>query len=94
MEDRNNFKKNSMMRVRFQTAEERREIIRSAELGFRAVPRFPVFHVPHAGRKFPPELMTSVCVSDETFRRYHAEMSDTEAWRLVPEAVEDHEAGR
>ena len=86
MEDRNNFKKNSMMRVRFQTAEERREIIRSAELGFRAVPRFPVFHVPHAGRKFPPELMTSVCVSDETFRRYHAEMSDTEAWRLVPEA--------
>ena len=47
-------------------------------------PRFPVFHVPHAGRKFPPELMASVCVPDGTFRHYHEAMSDTEVWRLVP----------
>ena len=150
MEDRNNFRKNGMMRVRFQTAEERREIIRIleeqrgfvigdglkesteihprdtrtfdidlkrkkytywiqpfigaammsngirfysareffriAELGFRAVPRYPVFHIPHAGWKFPPELMASVCVPEEVFLRYHGAMSDREAWRLVPEA--------
>ena len=28
------------------------------------VPRFPVFHVPHDGWKFPEELMNSVCVPD------------------------------
>ena len=133
MADRNNFKKNGRMVIRFETPEERREIIRIleeqrgfriedrlkelteispydtrtfvadlrfktleysirpfigaammsggiraysaqeffriAELGFRVVPRYPVFHIPHAGWKFPLELMTSVCVPDETFRK-------------------------
>nr|AHF24122.1 putative N-formylglutamate amidohydrolase [uncultured bacterium Contig46] len=147
---KNNFKKNGNMRVRYETAEERREILRIleeqrgfrideeqkkvreihpmstrtfdinlkfrtirygiqpfigaammssgirfysaqeffriAELGFRAVPRYPVFHVPHAGWRFPFELLPSVCVSEERFRRYHDLMSDTAAWMLVPEA--------
>ena len=63
-----------------------REFFRIAELGFRAVPRFPVFHIPHAGDRFPFEMLPSVCVPEEEFRRYHKLMSDTEAWRLVPKA--------
>jgi len=150
MKDRNNFKKYGMMVIRFETPEERREIIRIledkrgfriddrvkeltgisawdtrtfvvdlkfktceysiqpfigaammsggvraysaqeffriAELGFKVVPRFPVFHIPHVGWKFPLELMTSVCVSDEVFRGYHEAMSDRDAWRFVPDA--------
>ena len=147
---RNNFKKNGRMVIRFETVEERREIIRIleeqrgfhieedlkrsdrigpldtrtfvadlkwkkydysirpfagaamlgsgiraysaqeffriAELGFRVVPRFPVFHIPHAGTEFPPELMASVCVPEEEFVRYHEVMSDTDVWRFVPGA--------
>ena len=147
---KNNFKKNGNMRVRYETAEERREILRIleeqrgfrideeqkrvtkvhpmstrtfdinlkfktieysirpfigaammssgirfysaqeffriAELGFKVVPRYPVFHVPHAGWQFPFELLPSVCVSEEQFRRYHEQMSDTDAGMLVPEA--------
>ena len=69
--------------VRFYSAQ---EFFRIAELGFRVVPRYPVFHVPHAGWQFPSELLPSVCVSEEQFRRYHDLMSDTEAGMLVPEA--------
>ncbi len=69
--------------VRFYSAQ---EFFRIAELGFRVVPRYPVFHVPHAGQQFPFELLPSVCVSEEQFRRYHSQMSDTEAGMLVPEA--------
>ena len=69
--------------IRFYSAQ---EFFRIAELGFRKVPRYPVFHVPHAGRQFPFELLPSVRVSEEQFRRYHDLMSDTEAWKLVPEA--------
>ena len=147
---KNNFKKNGCMRVRYETAEERREILRIleeqrgfqideeqksitkihpmstrtfdinlkfkmiqygiqpfigaammssgvrfysaqeffriAELGFKVVPRYPVFHVPHDGWRFPFELLPSVCVSEEQFRWYHEMMSDTEAGMLVPEA--------
>ena len=147
---KNNFKKNGNMRVRYETVEERREILRIleeqrgfrideeekkvtkihplstrtfdinlklrtiqyeirpfigaammssgvrlysaqeffriAELGFKVVPRYPVFHVPHAGWQFPFDLLPSVCVSEEQFRRYHALMSDTDAGMLVPEA--------
>ena len=150
MADRNNFRKNGRMVIRFETPEERREIIRIleeergfaigervkaltgisagdtrtfvvdlkfktceysirpfigaammsggiraysaqeffriAELGFRVVPRFPVFHIPHDGWKFPLELMTSVCVPEEVFREYHEAMSDKEVWRFVPKA--------
>ena len=63
-----------------------REFFRIAELGFRVVPRFPVFHIPHTGDRFPPEMLSSVCVPEAEFRRYHERMSDTEVWRLVPRA--------
>lgn len=69
--------------VRFYSAQ---EFFRIAELGFRVVPRYPVFHVPHAGWQFPFDLLPSVCVSEERFRRYHGLMSDTDAGMLVPEA--------
>ena len=69
--------------VRFYSA---REFFRIAELGFKAVPRFPVFHIPHTGDRFPFEMLPSVCVPEEAFRRYHELMSDTDAWRFVPRA--------
>ena len=53
---------------------------------FRLKPRFPVFHIPHTGETFPAEMLPSVCVPENEFRRYHALMSDTEAWQFVPEA--------
>ena len=147
---KNNFKKNGQMRVRFETPEERREIIRIleeqrgfrfsdelkqetdihpydtktfildlkfkkyiywiqpfigaammssgcrfysaqeffrvAELDFRTVPRYPVFHVPHAGWEFPEELMQSVIIPEEQFMKYHNEMQDTDIFRAVPRA--------
>ena len=69
--------------VRFYSAQ---EFFRIAELGFRTVPRFPVFHVPHDGREFPEELMASVRVPREAFMRYHEAMRDTDIIRAVPEA--------
>ncbi len=69
--------------VRFYSAQ---EFFRIVELGFKVVPRYPVFHVPHDGWQFPFELLPSVCVSEEQFRRYHSLMSDIGAERLVPEA--------
>ena len=150
MEDRNDFRKNGRMVIRFETPEERREIIRILEeqrgfriddrvkalegigpygtrtfvadlrkrtceysvrpmigaammssgfraysaqeffriagMDFRVVPRFPVFHIPHDGWKFPPELMASVCVPEEKFREYHEAMSDRDVRRFVPGA--------
>ena len=62
------------------------EFLRIAELGFKVVPRFPIFHIPHTGTRFPFELLPSVCVTEEEFRQYHALMSDTEVWRFVPSA--------
>ncbi len=46
--------------------------------------RFPVFHVPHDGWRFPPELMADVCVPEEDFLAYHEMMRDRAAGRLVP----------
>ncbi len=69
--------------IRFYSAQ---EFFRIAELEFQVMPRFPVFHVPHDGSQFPDELMSSVCVSEEEFRRYHYLMSDIGAGRFVPEA--------
>ena len=68
--------------VRFWSAQ---EFFRIAELGFRTVPRFPVFHVPHDGQEFPEELMESVCVPRERFLRYHEAMRDTNMCLAVPE---------
>ena len=69
--------------VRFYSAQ---EFFRIAELKFRVVPRFPVFHVPHDGREFPEELMDSVCVPEDLFLRYHEKMRDTDITRAIPEA--------
>ncbi len=69
--------------VRFYSAQ---EFFRVAELGFRIVPRYPVFHVPHDGREFPEELMRSVCVPQELFMKYHEEMRDADISRVVPGA--------
>jgi len=46
--------------------------------------RFPVFHVPHDGGVFPPELMESVYIPEDVFRRYHEKMRDTDIFRAVP----------
>lgn len=50
------------------------------------ISRFPVFHVPHDGWKFPEELMNSVCVPDAVFRAYHEQMRDKYVTRLIPSA--------
>ena len=68
--------------VRFYSAQ---EFFRIAESGFKTVPRFPVFHVPHDGREFPRELLASVRVPEEVFLRYHEKMRDTDMNRAVPE---------
>lgn len=147
---KNNFKKNGNMRVRYETDEERREILRILEAqrgfrideeekqprdtsreiirtldfnlkfktinytfppfigaamissgcrfysaqeffaiarqNFRTVPRFPVFHVPHDGDRFPEELQSSVIISQDQFEKYHHEMRDTDIIRAVPRA--------
>lgn len=62
------------------------EFFRVAELNFRIVPRYPVFHVPHNGKQFPEELMESVIIPEEQFRKYHEEMRDTDIVRAIPEA--------
>lgn len=60
------------------------ELERIAELKYRVVPRFPVFHVPHDGNRFPPELMASVCILEEEFRNYHEAMRDKHVVQLIP----------
>lgn len=47
--------------------------------------RFPVFHVPHDGQRFPQELAASVCVPADVFMAYHEKMRDTEIGSIVPE---------
>ena len=47
------------------------EFCRLAELGFPRKTRTPVFHVPHDGTEFPPELMASVRVPRAQFLFYH-----------------------
>ena len=67
--------------VRFYSVQ---ELERIAELGFKVVPRFPVFHVPHDGWKFPEDLTESVCVPGDVFARYHEEMRDRDVRQLIP----------
>ena len=62
------------------------EFVQLARLGFPAGTRFPFFHVPHDGDSFPPELLASVCVPPEVFRKYHEKMRDTGAAELIPKA--------
>ena len=47
-------------------------------------PRHPVFHIPHDGRFFPPELMTEVCVPREELLACHRMMRDQDVRLLVP----------
>ena len=67
--------------VRLYTVE---ELERIAELKYRAVPRFPLFHVPHDGSRFPEELAASACVPAETLRAYHEQMRDKDVRQLIP----------
>ena len=60
------------------------EFFHMAEHGFRRVPRFLVFHVPHDGQEFPLELMDSVRIPEELFRVYHRKMMDADIGRIVP----------
>ncbi len=60
------------------------EFCRLAELGFPAHTYCPVFHVPHDGSTFPPELMSSVCIPEDEFLSYHETMCDTGMWEAVP----------
>ena len=53
--------------------------------------RFPVFHVPHDGEVFPPELLQAVCVPMELFLRYHDEMRDAGAREMVPQLYRNEE---
>ena len=69
--------------VRFYSAQ---EFFRIAELDFKVVPRYPVFHVPHNGWEFPEELMESVCVPQDLFMKYHEELRDTDITQVVPSA--------
>ena len=62
------------------------EFCRIAELGFEIVPRFPVFHVPHDGWKFPEELMESLCVPEQKFMTYHEKMRDKQIAGIIPKA--------
>ena len=55
-----------------------------AKMNLRVVPRFPVFHVPHDGWKFPPSLTESVCVPEEVLRDYHERMRDKDVKQLIP----------
>ncbi len=60
------------------------EFCRLAELGFPRKTRTPIFHVPHDGTEFPPELMASVCVPQARFLQYHEKMRDTGVHDMIP----------
>ena len=53
--------------------------------------RFPVFHVPHDGGVFLPELLQAVCVPMELFLRYHDEMRDAGVREMVPKLYRNEE---
>ena len=48
-------------------------------------PGFLIWHVPHDGREFPEELLSSVCIPMEEFKTYHEKMRDAGVARLIPE---------
>lgn len=60
------------------------EFCRLAELGFPRKTRTPVFHVPHDGTEFPPELMASVRVPRAQFLFYHEKMRDAGIRDMIP----------
>ncbi len=60
------------------------EFCRIAELDFKVMPRFLLWHIPHDGWKFPVKLLSSVCIPRESFEVYHEKMRDTDVQRLIP----------
>lgn len=64
------------------------EFLRLAELKFEAMPRFPLWHIPHDGRKFPIKLLCSVSVARDEFEAYHEKMRDTGVRELIPGAYD------
>jgi len=50
-----------------------------------------VFHVPHDGAQFPPELMSSACISQGEFMRYHETMRDTSVTLMIPDGYRTEE---
>ncbi len=48
------------------------------------LPRFPVFHVPHDGWLFPPELMASVCIPESELTAFHETMRDKDVYDMIP----------
>ena len=46
--------------------------------------RFPIFHVPHDGVRFPATLMRAVCVPPEQFLEFHRRMRDVGTLDMVP----------
>ena len=59
---------------------------------FVSSPRFPVFHVPHDGREFPAELVSSVCIPWEEFRAYHEKMRDTDMRAVIPDSYSHNDS--
>ena len=45
-----------------------------------------IIHIPHDGDVFPEELMSSVCVPEKTFMRYHEEMRDRKVSSFIPDS--------
>ncbi len=60
------------------------EFCRLAELDFKVMPRFLLWHVPHDGWKFPVKLLSSVCIPREQFEMYHEKMRDADVHKLIP----------
>ena len=64
------------------------EFLRLAELNFKVMPRFLLWHIPHDGRKFPVKLLSSVTIPREDFEAYHEKMRDTDIRKLIPGAYD------
>ncbi len=54
-------------------------------------PGFLIWHVPHDGREFPEELLSSVCIPLGEFKAYHEKMRDAGVARLIPK-VQDFQS--
>jgi N-formylglutamate amidohydrolase len=60
------------------------EFCRLAELEFKVMPRFLLWHIPHDGWKYPVKLLSSVCIPREMFDAYHEKMRDNGVRKLIP----------
>ena len=69
-----------------------REFCRLAELRFKVMPRFPLWHLPHDGWKYPAKLLSSVCIPRQRFDAYHEKMRESGVGRLIPAAYNSQSA--